>query len=230
MTVFGASCPHCETLFKVYPDQLRLHNGFANCGSCGRTFDVQAVLVVLPRHETTFLERNTPFVDGLPVLNAVAHPIRRHLANNAAAAPMAAPPLNANDASPSVSTTASEPPSPLNSASTPEIPKDEPADESIHSEKIKSIQIPDLNQTLNLNTAQVENPRPGTFKPIKWLLYFILFVLILVAAFAMVQPEEARALMHILRQKITPQISQMQPLAEPIAAIQPILSALGIHG
>lgn len=217
MTVFGASCPHCETLFKVYPDQLRLHNGFANCGSCGRTFDVQAVLVVLPQHETTFLERNTPFVDGLPVLNAVAHPIRRHLANNAMTAPTAATHLNTNDTSASVSTTASEPPSPLNSVSTPEIPKDEPADESIHSEKIKSIQTPDLNQALNLNTAQVENPRPGTFKPIKWLLYLILFVFILAAVFVMLK-------------KITPQTAQMQPLAEPIAAIQTILSALGIHG
>lgn len=78
MTAFGASCPHCETLFKVYPDQLRLHNGFANCGSCGRTFDVQAVLIFLPAHETSFLERNTPMVDGLPVLNAVARVTRNN--------------------------------------------------------------------------------------------------------------------------------------------------------
>lgn len=72
MTAFGARCPHCDTLFKVYPDQLRLHNGFANCGACGQTFDVQAVLLYLPQHDTDFLEHKSHLSDGLPVLNAVA--------------------------------------------------------------------------------------------------------------------------------------------------------------
>ncbi len=68
---FGAICPHCDTLFKVYPDQLRIHNGFANCGGCGHTFDVQAVLMFLPNHVTSFLERSSTDLDGLPILNAV---------------------------------------------------------------------------------------------------------------------------------------------------------------
>ena len=55
MTAFGAKCPHCDTLFKVYPDQLRLHNGYANCGACGLSFDVQTALLLLPPHQTQFL-------------------------------------------------------------------------------------------------------------------------------------------------------------------------------
>lgn len=72
MTAFGALCPHCNTLFKVYPDQLRLHNGYANCGSCGLSFDVQTALMLLPEHQTQFLPPNPTQADGLPVLNAVA--------------------------------------------------------------------------------------------------------------------------------------------------------------
>lgn len=67
---FGAKCPHCETLFKVYPDQLRLHNGYANCGSCGLAFDVQASLISLPVHQTEFLKTLPALVEGLPLLNA----------------------------------------------------------------------------------------------------------------------------------------------------------------
>ena len=67
---FGAKCPHCETLFKVYPDQLRLHNGYANCGSCGLGFDVQASLISLPAHQTEFLKVTPELVEGLPLLNA----------------------------------------------------------------------------------------------------------------------------------------------------------------
>ena len=72
MTAFGAKCPHCDTLFKVYPDQLRLHNGYANCGACGLSFDVQTALLLLPPHQTQFLPSQPDQADGLPVLNAVA--------------------------------------------------------------------------------------------------------------------------------------------------------------
>ena len=71
MTAFGALCPHCKTLFKVYPDQLRLHNGYANCGACGLSFDVQTALMLLPAHQTQFLPPNPAQADGLPVLNAM---------------------------------------------------------------------------------------------------------------------------------------------------------------
>ncbi len=71
MTAFGAKCPHCDTLFKVYPDQLRLHNGYANCGACGLSFDVQTALLLLPPHQTQFLPSQPDQADGLPVLNAV---------------------------------------------------------------------------------------------------------------------------------------------------------------
>ena len=70
MTSFGAKCPHCDALFKVYPDQLRLHNGYANCGSCGLAFDVQAALLSLPPHQSQFFEACPNLVEGLPLLNA----------------------------------------------------------------------------------------------------------------------------------------------------------------
>lgn len=74
MTALGARCPHCGTFFKVFPDHLRLHNGYANCGQCGQTFDVQAGLMVLPSpNETSFLPEVRSVVDGLPILNAVVN-------------------------------------------------------------------------------------------------------------------------------------------------------------
>ncbi len=70
MTSFGVQCPHCDALFKVYPDQLRLHNGFASCAVCGLAFDVQAALLSLPPHQTHFIQSSPYSIDGLPVLNA----------------------------------------------------------------------------------------------------------------------------------------------------------------
>ncbi len=32
-------CPHCETAFRVTPEQLKARNGLARCGSCHGVFN-----------------------------------------------------------------------------------------------------------------------------------------------------------------------------------------------
>jgi len=38
-------CPHCGTVFKVVPDQLRVRDGLVRCGECSTVFDGRACLV-----------------------------------------------------------------------------------------------------------------------------------------------------------------------------------------
>ncbi len=38
-------CPVCQTLFKVVPDQLRISDGWARCGSCQAIFDASLYLL-----------------------------------------------------------------------------------------------------------------------------------------------------------------------------------------
>ncbi len=54
-------CPTCQTLFKVVPDQLRISEGWARCGSCHEIFD--ATLGLIP--ETTHVDE-TPLCDPTP--------------------------------------------------------------------------------------------------------------------------------------------------------------------
>ena len=82
MTSFGAKCPHCESLFKVYPDQLRLFNGFANCGACGLTFDVISALMLLPtEYQARFIPLSEQQTDRLPTLNAVVEFTTHNMVN-----------------------------------------------------------------------------------------------------------------------------------------------------
>lgn len=37
-----ARCPHCQTTFRVRPEQLRVAQGRVRCGKCGKPFDAQA--------------------------------------------------------------------------------------------------------------------------------------------------------------------------------------------
>ena len=71
MNELGAQCPNCNALFQVFPDLLRLHNGYAVCGSCTTAFDAIAVLQLLPEHQIHFINtQNIEQTDGLPILNA----------------------------------------------------------------------------------------------------------------------------------------------------------------
>jgi|GEM_PF-4724023 predicted Zn finger-like uncharacterized protein len=204
MTAFGASCPHCETLFKVYPDQLRLHNGFANCGSCGRTFDVQAVLIFLPAHETSFLERNTPMVDGLPVLNAVARVTRNNQPSTESQATPVTNPITDKNA----------PEQSLQAPTKTSIADDEPLAFSNDSDADASESLvnhaPTVNPTVTMKFA--DEPRKHTFNPIKWLLYLMITACMLIVLAAIVQPEQLRSFTYALKQKIV----QTQPLAQYI--------------
>lgn len=44
-------CPHCQTIFRVANDQLKLHAGLVRCGSCQQTFN--GVEHLVPPHELT---------------------------------------------------------------------------------------------------------------------------------------------------------------------------------
>ena len=204
MTAFGASCPHCETLFKVYPDQLRLHNGFANCGSCGRTFDVQAVLIFLPPHETSFLERNTPMVDGLPVLNAVAQVVRNDRSANktqASGATEHAAQSSTEPAAQQASTT---------SENTTDLP-----DSDKHTTQTLAKQASAANPSTTIEPDVV--PHTRTFNPVKWFLYGVIATCALIVVLAVVRPEQLRSFTHALKQKIV----QVQPLAQYMSTAIP---------
>ncbi|MGZ8304601.1 MAG: zinc-ribbon domain-containing protein, partial [Telluria sp.] len=40
-------CPHCNTIFRVAADQLKLRGGIVRCGACKEVFDGNAMLVDL---------------------------------------------------------------------------------------------------------------------------------------------------------------------------------------
>mgnify|MGYP003618390478 CR=1 FL=1 len=234
MTAFGASCPHCETLFKVFPDQLRLHNGFANCGACGRTFDVQAVLLALPAHETSFLERNNPFVGGLPVLNAVVHATRRPPANAAQNSPT---PVSQASASLASEATQDKPTEPklTQAANEPAVNKpihtiqlDNPSPSSIPAGKLPILSFPERGTSGKAHNAVPQaNEHTRAIKKPKWWVFPILLILFLLVVVALAQPEEARALANELKQKLV----QFKSLSEFISpSFNSILSAMGIHG
>ncbi|MFA9216746.1 MAG: DUF3426 domain-containing protein [Sphingomonadaceae bacterium] len=42
----ATKCPHCNTIFRVAHDQLKLRGGIVRCGSCNEVFDGNAALVV----------------------------------------------------------------------------------------------------------------------------------------------------------------------------------------
>ncbi len=204
MTAFGASCPHCDTLFKVYPDQLRLHNGFANCGSCGRTFDVQAVLIFLPPHETSFLERNTPMVDGLPVLNAVA----RVISNNQSANKNQTSDTAENTAQPSTEPAAQQ--TSTTSENTASLP-----DSDEHSTQTVVKQPPITNPSTSTEPDVIARAR--AFNPVKWFLYAAITTCALIVVLAIVRPEQLRSFTHTLKQKMV----QVQPLAQYMSTAIP---------
>ncbi|OXH86019.1 hypothetical protein CA831_25380, partial [Burkholderia multivorans] len=41
-------CPHCETVFRLQPEQLSLHQGLVRCGHCRQVFNAAQSLV--PEH------------------------------------------------------------------------------------------------------------------------------------------------------------------------------------
>ena len=41
----ATKCPHCNTIFRVAADQLKLCGGIVRCGSCTKVFDGNAALL-----------------------------------------------------------------------------------------------------------------------------------------------------------------------------------------
>ena len=60
------------THYLIHPDQLRLHNGYANCGACGLSFDVQTALVAASAASNAILPRSPTRRTDYLYNNAVA--------------------------------------------------------------------------------------------------------------------------------------------------------------
>src|ERR1700752_2558535 len=43
----ATQCPHCQTIFRVAADQLKLRGGIVRCGKCSSVFDGNATLIEL---------------------------------------------------------------------------------------------------------------------------------------------------------------------------------------
>ena len=44
---FATICPHCNTTFRIAPDQLKLRGGIVRCGACNEVFDGNTALIDL---------------------------------------------------------------------------------------------------------------------------------------------------------------------------------------
>ncbi len=51
----ATKCPHCNTIFRVAADQLKLRGGIVRCGTCREVFDGNAALLVDPAAASPFL-------------------------------------------------------------------------------------------------------------------------------------------------------------------------------
>jgi predicted Zn finger-like uncharacterized protein len=62
----ATQCPHCNTIFRVASDQLKLHGGIVRCGSCKLTFDGNSALF------DTATGQTAPAVPATPAAPATA--------------------------------------------------------------------------------------------------------------------------------------------------------------
>lgn len=115
-----ARCPHCHTLFKVVPDQLRLAQGWVRCGQCDNVFDAleniltsetESIATGLPTDSVTLTQPAAEVVVQ-PTDSTSEHHIEPELPDAATAAPL-------NDASLPASVTLTEIPLFLKSATRP---------------------------------------------------------------------------------------------------------------
>lgn len=69
-------CPHCQTIFRVANDQLKLHAGLVRCGSCQQTFN--GVEHLVPPHELNKSHQSKPdVVSNITTAQALASPVAR---------------------------------------------------------------------------------------------------------------------------------------------------------
>jgi predicted Zn finger-like uncharacterized protein len=60
----ATQCPHCNTIFRVAADQLKLRGGIVRCGKCSEVFDGNATLIQYPvAHEAPPVEQETPVTE-----------------------------------------------------------------------------------------------------------------------------------------------------------------------
>ncbi|GJJ01223.1 hypothetical protein RugamoR64_17610 [Duganella rhizosphaerae] len=75
----ATKCPHCNTIFRVAHDQLKLRGGIVRCGSCNEVFDGNAALLEplaaappAPASSPAPLPDTTPFDQKMAALNTRA--------------------------------------------------------------------------------------------------------------------------------------------------------------
>ena len=57
-----ATCPGCDTMFRVVADQLKLHNGKVRCGVCGHVFNAAECIAFVPDEAITTRQISAPAV------------------------------------------------------------------------------------------------------------------------------------------------------------------------
>ncbi|TFW17836.1 MJ0042-type zinc finger domain-containing protein, partial [Duganella callida] len=70
----ATKCPHCNTVFRVAHDQLKLRGGIVRCGACNEVFDGNAALLEPPAPPpvTSPLPEPTPFDQKMAALDTRA--------------------------------------------------------------------------------------------------------------------------------------------------------------
>lgn len=69
----ATKCPHCNTVFRVAHDQLKLRGGIVRCGSCNEVFDGNAALLEPPTPlPVTPLPESVPFDQKMAALDTRA--------------------------------------------------------------------------------------------------------------------------------------------------------------
>ncbi|KAF1055821.1 MAG: hypothetical protein GAK41_00306 [Burkholderia gladioli] len=59
-------CPHCETVFRIQPEHLKLHGGLARCGHCQQVFDAANSLVAPDPELAPAIVEPQPATAGAP--------------------------------------------------------------------------------------------------------------------------------------------------------------------
>src|SRR5471032_1771023 len=73
----ATKCPHCNTIFRVAHDQLKLRVGIVRCGSCNEVFDGNAALLeplaaAPPAPSPSLLPDTKPFDQKMAALDTRA--------------------------------------------------------------------------------------------------------------------------------------------------------------
>ncbi len=95
-----ATCPSCDTMFRVVADQLKLHNGKVRCGACGHIFNAAERIAFVPDEALTSRRAIPPIASSIP--NSVQMPSATETSKNWASkdiSPLISPDTDSPDGS-----------------------------------------------------------------------------------------------------------------------------------